>query len=106
MSTQSTTIMRESIDIEHPSVILKEEFLEPLKITQNLLAEASGIPKGRISEIVNGKRAITAETGIRISRALGLSDSYFYSLQTDYNSRVAQRLLDSQGVNVVSVVNP
>ena len=105
MTSKSITIMPEYIEIEHPGVILKEEFLEPLEITQSLLSEVTGIPKGRISEIVNSKRAITADTGIRISRALGLSDSFFYGLQTDYNSRLAQRELDALGVNVVSVVS-
>ena len=83
------------IDLEYPGVILKEEFLVPLKISQNQLAMAAGIPKGRISEIVNGKRRITAEIGIRISRALGLSDGYFYGLQVNYDNRIAARKLDS-----------
>ena len=94
----------EYIELEHPGLILKEEFLDPLEVTQSQLSEVTGIPKGRISEIVNGKRAITAETGIRLSRALGLSDGFFYGLQTDYNSRQAQRTLDGLGINVVSVV--
>lgn len=94
----------EYIEIEHPGVILKEEFLDPLKVTQSQLSEVTGIPKGRISEIMNGKRAITAETGIRLSRAFGLSDGFFYGLQTDYNSRLAQQKLEGLGINVVSVV--
>ena len=65
------------IEIEHPGVILKEEFLDPLNLTQSRLAQVTGIPKGRISEIIHGKRDVTAETGIRISRALGLSDGFF-----------------------------
>jgi addiction module HigA family antidote len=95
----------EYIDIEHPGVILKEEFLEPLGITQEQLSKASGIPKGRISEIVTGKRAITAETGIRISLALGLTHGFFYGLQADYDLRRARRALESLGVEVVSVVS-
>ena len=93
------------LDIEHPGVILKEEFLNPLHITQSKLAKVTAIPKGRISEIINGKRDITAETGIRISRALGLSDGYFYGLQTDYNSRKAQQKLAKLGVEVISLVS-
>lgn len=94
----------EFIEIEHPGVILKEEFLIPLGVTQNELAQSTGIPKGRVSEIIHGKRDVTAETGIRISRALGLSDGYFYGLQTDYNSRKAQRKLAELGVEVVALV--
>ncbi|MBX2819577.1 MAG: HigA family addiction module antidote protein [Rhodothermaceae bacterium] len=93
------------IEIDHPGIILKEEFLDPLNLTQSRLARVTGIPKGRISEIIHGKRDVTAETGIRISRALGLSDGYFYGLQTDYNSRKAQQKLDKLGVEVISLVS-
>ena len=94
----------ERISVEHPGIILKEEFRDPLGLTQHKLAEASGIPKGRISEIIHGKRAISAETGIRLSRALGLSDGYFYGLQTDYDVRLAQRAFAELGVGIVSVI--
>ena len=69
------------VELEHPGVILREEFLEPYEISQNQLAVAMGVPRNRISLIVQGKRAITAETSIRLGRALGVSDFFFLNLQ-------------------------
>ena len=64
-------------DIEHPGLILKEEFLDPLHISMNQLAIAAGVPRTRIHAIVHGNRGITAETSVRIGRALGVSDLFF-----------------------------
>jgi addiction module HigA family antidote len=72
----------------HPGEILLEEFLEPMGISQYRLAKAIKVPPRRINEIVHGKRRITAETGIRLSRALGLSDSYWISMQAHYDLKV------------------
>lgn len=94
----------EHLEFEHPGTILREEFLVPLHIRQSDLARVTGIPRGRISEIIHGKRDITADTGIRISRALGLSDGFFYGLQTDYHVRIAQRDLEASGIMVASLV--
>jgi antitoxin HigA-1 len=68
-----------------PGEILLTEFLEPLGISQYRLAQATGLPQTRISEIVHGKRRITPETGLRLSRALGLSERYWLNMQTDYD---------------------
>lgn len=72
----------------HPGAILIEEFLEPMSISQYRLAKTIGVPPRRINEIVHGKRRITAETGIRLSRALGLSDAYWVNLQAHYDLEV------------------
>ena len=93
------------IELEHPGIILREEFIEPLGISLGRLAEVTGIPKGSLSKIVNGKYAITAETGIRLSRAFGLSDGYFYRLQTAYSSEQAAKKLANLGIEVRSVVS-
>ena len=85
----------EYIDLDHAGVVLKEEFLDPLKISQNQLAMAAGVPKSRISEIIHGKRRITAETGMRISRSLGMSDGFFYGLQVKYDNRIAAQSLEN-----------
>ena len=79
---------------EHPGVILREEFLEPLNISQNQLALAMEVPRNRISQIIHGKRAITAETSIRLGRALGMSDFFFLNLQIQYEKFEALRQFD------------
>ena len=92
-------------EITHPGILLLKDFLEPLHISQNKLAEAMDVPPGRISEIVNGKRAISAETSLRLGRALGMSDRFWFNLQADYDFRMARRL--SEGVNNIKpVVSP
>ena len=71
-----------------PGEILREEFLEPLGITQYRLAQATGLTQTRISEIVRGKRAITADTSLRLARALGVDDHFWITLQVDYDLEV------------------
>jgi addiction module HigA family antidote len=71
-----------------PGEILLEEFLIPLGISQYRLAETIGVPPRRINEIVHGRRRITPETGLRMSRALGLSDRYWLNIQLDYDVEV------------------
>jgi addiction module HigA family antidote len=68
-----------------PGEILRSEFLEPLGITTDGLAQATGIPRTRMSEIIRGKRRITAGTALRLSRALGLSDRFWLTIQDDYD---------------------
>jgi len=63
----------------HPGEILLEEFLGPLHISQSRLAQAIGVPPRRINEIVHGKRAISPDTALRLSRALGTSDRFWIS---------------------------
>lgn len=71
-----------------PGEILLEEFLIPLGISQYRLAKTIGVPPRRINEIVHGKRRITPETGLRMSRALGLSDRYWLNIQLDFDIEV------------------
>ncbi|GAB3396938.1 HigA family addiction module antitoxin [Humibacter soli] len=68
-----------------PGEILRSEFLEPLGMTADRLADATGVPRARMSEIIRGKRRITAGTALRLSRALGLSDRYWLTIQDDYD---------------------
>ena len=72
----------------HPGEILLEEFLRPLGISQYRLAQAIGVPPRRINEIVHGKRAISPDTALRLSRALGTSDRYWMNLQTRHDLEV------------------
>ncbi len=60
----------------HPGEILQEEFLKPMGISQYRVAAATGVPPRRINEIVHGKRAITADTALRLSRYFGTSESF------------------------------
>ena len=82
MSRSSTTT--DLLANPHPGVILMEEFLRPLALSQATLAEAVGLPPRRISDIVLGKRAVTADTDLRLARYFGLSEGFFMGLQTDF----------------------
>lgn len=72
----------------HPGEILREEFLEPLGITPYRLAQATGLSQTAISQILRGKRSITPATGIRIAKALGLSERYWLNAQARYDIEV------------------
>jgi len=69
----------------HPGEILSEEFLEPLNITQYRLAKDISVPPRRVNEIVHGKRSITADTALRLSRYFGLSERFWLNLQSRYD---------------------
>lgn len=69
----------------HPGEVLLEEFLRPLGISQYRLAQAIGVPPRRINEIVHGKRSVSPDTALRLSRALGTSDRFWMNLQTRYD---------------------
>jgi antitoxin HigA-1 len=72
----------------HPGEVLLEEFLRPLAISQYRLAHVIDVPPRRINEIVHGKRAISPDTALRLSRALGTSDRFWVNLQTHYDLEV------------------
>lgn len=76
--------MKRKIAPIHPGEILLEEFLKPLNVTQYRLAKDISVPPRRINEIVHGKRAITADTALRLSRYLGTSERFWMNLQTRY----------------------
>ena len=80
----------------HPGEILADEFLSPLGLSQNALARALGVPPRRINEIVLGKRAITADTALRLARYFGNSPGFWMSLQASFDLEEAQQALGSQ----------
>jgi len=80
----------------HPGEVLFEEFLKPLDISQNKLARTMGVPPRRINEIVHGKRAVTADTAIRLARALGTSEQFWMGLQADYDLEAARKAAQSE----------
>lgn len=73
-----------------PGEILAEEFLAPLGISQYRLAQATGLTQTHIGQIIRGKRRITVDAGLRLARALGVSDRYWIDLQTNYDALVAK----------------
>ena len=75
----------------HPGEVLLEEFLNPMDISQNRLARAMDVPPRRINEIVHGKRAVTADTALRLAQALGTSEKFWMGLQADYDLEEARK---------------
>jgi addiction module HigA family antidote len=76
-----------------PGELLREEFLVPMGISQYRLAKEIDVPAQRISEIVNGKRAITADTDLRLCRFFGLSNGYWLRAQVVYDTEIAEDAL-------------
>jgi len=87
---------RKLLDPIPPGEILMEEFMRPLGISINALARALGVPPNRISAIVNGTRAITADTALRLGKYFGTSPETWLDLQSDYELRVARRTVGKQ----------
>ena len=77
----------------HPGEVLMKEFLEPMGITQYRLAKDISVPPRRINEIVHGKRAITADTALRLSRYFGTSERFWMNLQTRYDMELQKDIL-------------
>ncbi len=73
------------LDPIHPGEILMEEFLKPMGISQYRLAKDINVPARRINEIVHGKRSITPDTALRLSRFFGLSERFWINLQARYD---------------------
>ena len=88
----------------HPGEILLEEFLKPMGISQYRIAKEISVPPRRINEIVHGTRAITADTGLRLSRYFGTSERFWLNLQTHYDIEVQKdRLGDTLDSEVRSL---
>jgi addiction module HigA family antidote len=83
--SKSSIITDELLPNPTPGEILLEEFLAPMGLSQNALARALNVAPRRINEIVLGKRAITADTDLRLARYFGLSEGFFLGLQADYD---------------------
>ncbi len=74
----------------HPGEVLKEDFLKPAGISQYALAKALGVPQIRISQIVNGKRAITPDTALRLARHFGTTPEFWLGMQMQYDLEVTR----------------
>ncbi len=90
----------------HPGEVLLTEFLEPMRLSQYALAKAIGVPTRRINEIVLGKRAISPDTALRLSRYFGLSERFWLNLQTRYELELAKDRLADRLEREVSVYIP
>ncbi|MCK4829351.1 HigA family addiction module antidote protein [bacterium] len=82
---------KDLLDPITPGEILREDFMEPLGISINQLARDLAVPPNRVSEIVNGKRAITADTALRLQRYFGVEAQFWLNLQSEYDLRIIKR---------------
>ncbi|OAI10308.1 transcriptional regulator [Methylomonas koyamae] len=83
--------MTELLDEIHPGEILLEEFMKPMGISARQLAADIDVPPSRISELVNGKRPITADTALRLGLFFGMEPRFWLNLQSEYDMRIAIR---------------
>ena len=81
---------KRKFDLVHPGVVLAEDFLKGLQITQYRLAKGIGVPPRRINEIVKGKRGITADTALRFGKFFGMEAQFWMNLQSHYDLEVAK----------------
>lgn len=88
--SNSATTTAERLAPVHPGEILLEDFLKPLHMSQYRLARAIGVPPRRINEIIHGKRAVTPDTALRLSRFFGLSDGFWINLQARHDLDVTR----------------
>jgi len=79
-----------------PGEVLRDNFMQPLKISINQLARDLSVPPNRISEIVNGKRSISADTALRLQRYFGVDAQFWLNLQASYDLKIAERELGSK----------
>lgn len=93
--SKSSTTMSDSDLLPNPTPgeILSEEFMKPFELSQNALARALGVPPRRINEIVLGKRAITADTDLRLARYFELSEGFLLGLQADFDLMERRRVI-------------
>lgn len=96
MSRSSTIIDGQALPNPSPGEILMEEFLRPLALSQTALARALGVPPRRINEIVLGKRSVTADTDLRLTRYFGLTPGFFLGLQADHDLMARRREIGAE----------
>jgi len=87
----------------HPGETLREDFLKPLELTANRLAMELMVPVTRINDIVRGRRAITADTALRLARYFGTKPQFWMNLQANYDLEVAQ---DARGPEITDRIRP
>jgi len=95
--------MAKYIDIPHIGEVLQVEFLEPLKLSQNALAKAIGVPANRINNIVNGKLGVTADTDLRLTKYFGLSEGYFLRMQDRFELLRAKKEISKELNKIIPI---
>ena len=90
----------------HPGEVLREEFLLPLRLSAGALAKACGLPCTRIERIAGEQTGITADTALRLAKALGTTAQLWLNLQTDYDVQIARRALGKTLDRVQTVNKP
>ncbi len=87
----------------HPGETLREDFLKPLGMTVHRMAMELSVPATRVNDIVRGKRAITADTALRLARYFGTTPQFWMSLQANYDLELAQ---DARGPEIADRIRP
>lgn len=98
--------MTKKMKLIHPGEILKEEFLLPFRISEYRVAKDINVPPIRINEIVHGKRAITADTALRLARYFNTSPQFWLNLQSRYELEKQEDLLSARLKREVRVLQP
>ncbi len=93
--------MKTEIEPVSPGEMLCEEFLVPLGMSNYRLAKSIGVPAQRIGEIISGKRAITADTDLRLCRFFGLSDCWWLRLQASYDSAITRKRISHELARII-----
>jgi len=88
----------------HPGEVLKEEFLAPIGITAYRLGKDTGIPQTRISEIIRGRRRVTADTALRLAKYFGMSPRFWLGLQDDYDLEEERKSIENE-LNSISTIS-
>lgn len=94
--TEALASPRRKLGVTHPGEMLRAEFMEPRGISANALANALRVPPNRIGSIINGKRAITADTALRLARYFGTTPDFWLNLQKDHELRMAREGMDAE----------
>jgi addiction module HigA family antidote len=97
MSRSSTTMIDDDLlPNPHPGEILAEEFMRPMGLSQNALARSLHVPPRRINQLVHGRRAVSADTDLRLARYFGVSEGFFLGLQADYDLMQRKREIGAE----------
>lgn len=89
----------------HPGEVLREEFLAPLNLSPGRLAKICDVPRTRIEQLANEETGITADTALRLSRALGTSPELWLNLQNDYDVQIVQRQIGKTLAKIARVTD-
>jgi addiction module HigA family antidote len=95
--------MAKSLAPMHPGEVLREEFLTPLGLSAGMLAKVCGVPRTRIERIANEETAITADTALRLGKALGTSAQLWLNLQNEFDMRMARKQIGKELDNIAPI---